>query len=319
LSEYDNIGDVHGEGDKLQGLLTMLGYRESNGAYHRVDRTAIFVGDLIDRGPDQIRVVKLVRAMVDAGSARVVLGNHEFNAIAFATPDGHGDYLRTHKGKEGEKNLDQHQKFLDQVTFGSPLHEELLSWFKSLPLWLETRTFRVVHACWHDDLIESLRRRGFEGGLTTDNLIRTANEKDSEEYRSIETILKGPELSLKGYPAFKDKDKNIRHHARLRWWDCEAKTLAELAEIPGDALDENDDPYPGLPNVPVTDAHDFLYDPLAPPIFFGHYWRLGPPELAGTNTVCVDYSAAHPHESLVAYRHDEGAALDVGRFARYPA
>jgi hypothetical protein len=319
LSEYDIIGDVHGEGDKLEGLLKMLGYRESNDAYRCEERTAIFVGDLIDRGPDQIRVVKLVRSMIDAGSARVVLGNHEFNAIAYATPDGHGDYLRTHKGEVGAKNLNQHREFLNQVTFGSPLHEELISWFTSLPLWLETKTFRVVHACWHDDSIESLRRRGFEGGLATDDLIRTANDKDSEEYHATETILKGPEISLQGYPTFKDKDGNIQHDARLRWWDGEANTLTELAEIPGDALDENNEPYPGLPDVPMTEARNFLYDPLALPVFFGHYWRSGTPELAGSNTVCVDFSAAHPHESLVAYRHSEGAALDVERFARFPA
>lgn len=310
---------MHGEGDKLRGLLKMLGYRESNGVYRHVDRTAIFVGDLIDRGPDQIRVVKLVRSMVDVGSAQVVLGNHEFNAIAYATSDGHGDYLRTHKGKDGAKNLSQHREFLDQVTFGSPLHEEFISWFKSLPLWLETRTFRVVHACWHDDSIESLRRRGYTGGLATDDLIHTANNKGSEEYRNTETILKGPELSLKGYPAFKDKDKKIRHDARLRWWDCKAKTLAELAEIPGDAFDENDHPYPGLPDVPMTEAHNFLYDPLAPPVFFGHYSRSGTPDLASSNTVCVDFSAADPRGSLVAYRHNESAALGVERFARYPA
>jgi hypothetical protein len=182
LSEFDIIGDVHGEGDKLEGMLKMLGYRESNGAYRKADRNAIFIGDLIDRGPDQVQVVKLVRSMVDAGSARVVLGNHEFNAIAYATPDGHGDYLRTHKGENVAKNLDQHRKFLDQVTFGSPLHEELISWFKSLPLWLETQTFRVVHACWHNDSIESLRRRGFEGGLATEDLIYAAINKDGESY-----------------------------------------------------------------------------------------------------------------------------------------
>ena len=92
-----------------------------------------------------------------------------------------------------------------------------------------------------------------------------------------------------------------------------------VAEIPNQALDENDDPCPDLPGVPMTEAHAFLYDPLAPPVFFGHYWRSGPPELAESNTVCVDFSAARENESLVAYRHDEGAALDVERFARYPA
>lgn len=46
----------------------------------------VFVGDYIDRGPDSLRVVELVRAMVDAGSAVALCGNHEFNAICFNTP-----------------------------------------------------------------------------------------------------------------------------------------------------------------------------------------------------------------------------------------
>ena len=44
-------------------------------------RVAIFVGDLIDRGPEQLGTLKLVRDMVEMGNARVVMGNHEFNAI----------------------------------------------------------------------------------------------------------------------------------------------------------------------------------------------------------------------------------------------
>ena len=50
-----------------------------------IECRATFVGDLIDRGPDQLRVLKTVKAMVDAGSAQMVLGNHEFNALAYAT------------------------------------------------------------------------------------------------------------------------------------------------------------------------------------------------------------------------------------------
>ena len=51
------------------------------------ERQAIFVGDLIDRGPEQIESVRIAQTMVEAGSAQIVLGNHEFNAIAYATPD----------------------------------------------------------------------------------------------------------------------------------------------------------------------------------------------------------------------------------------
>ncbi len=50
-SGIDVIGDVHGEFNKLVELLGHLGYQDRAGAYRHPERTAIFVGDLIDRGP----------------------------------------------------------------------------------------------------------------------------------------------------------------------------------------------------------------------------------------------------------------------------
>jgi hypothetical protein len=79
---FDVIGDIHGQFDKLVELLLHLGYSESQGVYRHPSRTAIFVGDLIDRRPKQVETVDLVRGMVEAGSALCVMGNHEFNAIA---------------------------------------------------------------------------------------------------------------------------------------------------------------------------------------------------------------------------------------------
>lgn len=81
----DIIGDVHGEADKLIELLRLMGYRKTHAAWRHASRTALFLGDLIDRGPKQLETVKIVRDMVDAGSARCVMANHEWNAIAFAT------------------------------------------------------------------------------------------------------------------------------------------------------------------------------------------------------------------------------------------
>ena len=80
--EYDIIGDIHGQAGKLDVLLSKLGYTKRGPL--RVPpqgRQAVFVGDLIDRGPEQIRVIDTVRRMIDAGYAMSVMGNHEFNAI----------------------------------------------------------------------------------------------------------------------------------------------------------------------------------------------------------------------------------------------
>jgi protein phosphatase len=89
---FDIIGDVHGCGDELEQLLAQLGYqwseepRESSGLYRRVyrhpdGRKAIFVGDVVDRGPRILDTYQLVRHMVEAGSALCVPGNHEAKLV----------------------------------------------------------------------------------------------------------------------------------------------------------------------------------------------------------------------------------------------
>ena len=95
---YDVIGDIHGHADALEALLGHLGYRQNGGAWRHPERQALFVGDFIDRGPQQRESVDLVRRMVDAGSAQAIMGNHEFNAIGWFLPDPEcpGEYLRKH-------------------------------------------------------------------------------------------------------------------------------------------------------------------------------------------------------------------------------
>lgn len=83
---FDIIGDVHGCADELEELLARLGYSveafdEGGGHDYRVfaksGRRAIFLGDLVDRGPRTPDVLRLVMAMVDAGEALCVPGNHD--------------------------------------------------------------------------------------------------------------------------------------------------------------------------------------------------------------------------------------------------
>ncbi|MGW4979485.1 polynucleotide kinase-phosphatase [Streptomyces mirabilis] len=71
---FDIIGDIHGCASELETLLGKLGYVD--GA-HPEGRTAVFVGDLVDRGPDTPGVLRRVMSMVTAGDALCVPGNHE--------------------------------------------------------------------------------------------------------------------------------------------------------------------------------------------------------------------------------------------------
>ena len=81
---FDVIGDVHGCRLELEQLLTSLGWAlerdgagRAAGAAHPEGRRAVFVGDLVDRGPDTPGVLRLVMGMVSARTAFCVPGNHE--------------------------------------------------------------------------------------------------------------------------------------------------------------------------------------------------------------------------------------------------
>ncbi len=72
----DIVGDIHGHSGHLEALLGALGYERRGAVWRHSEREMIFVGDLIDRGPGQIETVETVRDMIEAGSARAVMGNH---------------------------------------------------------------------------------------------------------------------------------------------------------------------------------------------------------------------------------------------------
>jgi polynucleotide kinase-phosphatase len=85
---FDIIGDVHGCRVELEALLGTLGWnltRDDTGravdAVHPDGRTAVFVGDLVDRGPDSPGVLRLAMGMVAAGTALCVPGNHEWKLL----------------------------------------------------------------------------------------------------------------------------------------------------------------------------------------------------------------------------------------------
>jgi protein phosphatase len=81
---FDAVGDVHGCRAELADLLTLLGYELTRdelgrpvGASHPAGRRVVFLGDLVDRGPDTPGVLRLAMGMVTSGDALAVAGNHE--------------------------------------------------------------------------------------------------------------------------------------------------------------------------------------------------------------------------------------------------
>lgn len=86
---FDIVGDVHGQFDALVELLEELGYDEQ--LIHPDGRLAVFVGDLVDKGPQPVRVFDYVTDAVRGGRAICVRGNHENNLLRVLTAAGDTD------------------------------------------------------------------------------------------------------------------------------------------------------------------------------------------------------------------------------------
>lgn len=289
MTGFDVIGDIHGHADTLERLLGALGYVERNGAYRHPEREVVFVGDLIDRGPGQLRTLEIARAMVEAGTARMVLGNHEFNAVAWTTRNAAGEWSRAHT----PRNRGQHEVFLAAVGEGSTLHREWVAWFATQPMWLDLGGLRIVHACWHEASMSVLG-----DGTLTDEVVTAT--KGTPHFEALEVVLKGPEIDMCGF-GYADKDGHCRDKGRLRWWDPEATTLATGVEIPGGVTACDGSDFGPLPEAPL-DRAALPTSSLDVPILYGHYWRSGPnPTIDNPKAACLDWSVAKDGP-LVAYR-----------------
>jgi hypothetical protein len=139
----DVVGDVHGEIDPLRSLLRELRY-DRHGR-HEQGRRLVFVGDLVDRGPDSPAVLELVMDLVERGVAQCVLGNHEMNLLRGDRKDGNDWYI-------DPKTADASQTAMVDRLKKARVHAFLLS----LPVALENDRLRVVHACWHQDSVNRL-------------------------------------------------------------------------------------------------------------------------------------------------------------------
>jgi hypothetical protein len=242
----DIIGDVHGEIEALRALLGRLGYEPTG--RHPEGRRPIFVGDLTDRGPDSPAVVRLVRRLIDDGRAQAVLGNHELNALKAA--------------QDGQFKPDlcwlfpmarpmRHSGRLVPMIPAGAESRDILSFFASLPIALERAgpdPVRVIHACWDDSAIETIRRE--------------TNVLDAF-YRARRQI---------------DRELNTAAIA-----EYENRELIHQNENPVRLLTSGREHPTSVPIIINEKPRYRLRDPWwerysdAPLTVFGHYWRIGIP------------------------------------------
>lgn len=333
IQGFDVIGDVHGCANSLRQLLDKLGYSKRAGVYQHARRQAIFLGDIIDRGPRIREALHLVRDMVERGSAQLLLGNHELNALAYHTPvpserpDGSSDlscdsnlpcdssrasatgYLRAHTPSHNRQIAETLQQFANYPNEWAAFRQ----WFMTLPLFGQWRhpgtgqLFRAVHACWDAPLIDA-HRVGYGEGINAQFLTR-AYRQDTLESLVRRRLTSGVDLPLPEGMSMRSSDGYIRRAFRAKFWDNPATTYAELLFQP--------DPLPeAVANMTISAQHRAQiasYPRAAPPLFVGHYWLTGRPQPLADNLACVDYSAVK-FGRLAAYQMDGEAQLLASKF-----
>ena len=298
----DLIGDIHGHADKLEELLLKLGYTKNNNGYAHPVRKVLFVGDYIDRGPKIRETLEIVKAMVDSENAIALMGNHEYNALCFHFQETEGGHLRKHL----IKNIIQHYETLNQFQNRQREYENYLDWFKTLPLYYETNTFKAVHACWDNNNIDFLRQTLVNNRLT-DDLIYQSVKKGTALNEAIDQTLKGKEMKMPEGLNFTDKDGTIRTEIRIKWWENPSEMTYKSISV---------EPIENLPEQPIDltalKSNDY-YQSKDKKVFFGHYWLKGEPSLYKENICCLDYSVAKGGK-LVAYRLDGENKLENSCF-----
>lgn len=299
---YDIIGDIHGCCSKLEKLLSKLEYNKVKGVWKHPERKVIFVGDYIDRGPQIRETLQLVRNMVEADAAIAVMGNHEYNAVAFASQMEDRTYLRSHNAV----HIKQHRATLDQFANFPDEWQSYLEWFYTLPLFLDLGDLRVVHACWDDDHIKWLKTNGHN--TLNEKLLLASHQKGTRAYEVINDTLKGKEFNIPAKYVWHDKDGHARTANWFKWW------VNPVTNNYGDFL------FNCPQSLTTEKIPDYvkvnIYPCDAPPVFFGHYWLEDKyPVIQSENVICLDYSVAK-NGALVAYRWSGEEVIDNRHFVK---
>lgn len=304
---YDLIGDIHGCGNTLIRLLEQMGYSKKNGVYQHPKRKVVFVGDIVDRGPNIRLALHVVRDMVEAGQAEIVMGNHEYNIVTYLTeapPGFNRRYLREHTKRNNfivEQTINQFAPYPNEF-------KDFLNWFLEIPLFLENDRFRVVHACWDQAMIDEYLRRYGSNKITKGMLAESVNPQ-SFLFRFLDRMLRGTSLKLPDNRSIVSKDGMVRQFFRTKFWEQQPEQYRDVVFQP--------DPLPQDIEHALLSPQEkeqlLFYGPKEKPLFIGHYWMQGIPSPIAPNIACLDYSAVK-YGRLVAYRLDQEKLPQTNKF-----
>jgi hypothetical protein len=334
----DVVGDVHGEIDALEALLAALGY-EADGR-HAAARRLVFVGDLVDRGPDSPAVLQRVMSLVEAGRAQCILGNHELNLLRDVNKHGNDWWVNPDAPREHPARP---ITAADKTRFHAFL--------STLPLALEREDLRVVHASWNANAIERLRRE--QGEVSVLELYERHLSALLESWRG-RGLSAAYRREWQQYGEFvTDPDWKPVVMSTKAQMDSEFQMQNPVVVLTSGEERPTDQPYWAGGRWRMVDRvkwWEHYADP--PPVIIGHYWRrfseawltmtdeYGPDLFAdlephhwmgaANNVYCVDFSvggryieradgASSYHCTLAAVRvpewrvvQDDGQAFEIG-------
>lgn len=283
----DFIGDVHAGYDKLSGLLAKLGYHDNKGIYtHPDDRKLCFLGDILNIGNDNLKVIGLIRSLSNQQLATCICGNHEFTLFRYWRSNPH-----FFEDRQIPKNFEIYLPFLKEIR-NKQNFTEVMEWIAGMPVYVITEYFTAVHAYWNDDYSKILEKSS-DRVITADETERIFND-DANPLRSILfNIIFGKRITLP------DPDNPFRSQmVRYRWWDTHSGHLYSDVVLSG----KNSEFHKQL--VPDT----YFTKETKNPVFFGHYWLKSMPCLTNSKFCCLDFGGSKGGH-LAAYRFDGKTVL----------
>jgi len=258
----DIVGDIHGEIEPLLQLLAQLGYDERG---RHAQRRLVFIGDLIDRGPDSPAVIELVRELVLAERAQCLLGNHELLLLLGESKEGCRWYADPQHPEQQPGGRFAHSKPAE------PQRKHLWRDFVAgLPLALERDDLRLVHACWQTAAVDALRsdhrpvadiyldyEQSIEDALLREGLLDRESAEKRDHAQALATAEGVPPL----LPAMAETSlrRNLDHPIKVLTYGPE-----RIA----------DQPYFVMERWRMCQRQRWWNDYAdAVPVVFGHYWR----------------------------------------------
>lgn len=286
------VGDVHGEIEALELLLERL-----ERAPDAESRTYVFVGDLVDRGPNSLAVVRRVADLIARGRAVATLGNHELNILLGDRKEGNGWFF----GHSDHAQLAGRAVPFDSAQATPAERDEVLQVLRSFPLVLERPDVRVVHAGYSPRALQQLPAEGDPAKLSR------AAEQAARDDLMARGVPAAASAERAEFAALRDQHVRPSRHLAAVAEEDSALQLANPVKLLTSGAE-----------VPVAPGEHFFVggkwrfvsrdrwwrEPVDRPTVVGHYWRRRGLPVPGKsdvwddvpafawsgNVYCVDYS-----------------------------